>query len=525
MRALRCHAVLRRLCSTLSRSTNTMAITVACMMATFLAALDTTVVGAAMPTIVGALGGLALYSWVFSAYLLTSTTTVPVYGRLADMYGRKPVFMVGASLFILGSALCGAATSMEQLILFRTLQGLGAGGVLPISITMVGDLYPIRQRAQIQGLFSAIWGISALMGPAVGGLIVDRIEWRWAFYLNLPFGLLAMLLFGLYLHETIERRRRTIDYGGAIALTVAVTLLLLALLENGQPGSGMLLPPWVLLATSLLLFGLFLQHESRTPEPILPLDLFGRRVLSVSYAANFLMGATLFGFSSFVPTFVQGVLSGTALNAGAVLAPMSLGWPVGSTAGGRLILRYGYRPIVLAGAAFILAGSLMMLAVDRTTGQPFLMMVMVVVGLGMGLCGTSFLVAIQSSVGWEQRGIATASIQFFQSIGGAVGVAIMGAMMNSSLSQGLRGLTDDQATGPDGASQLSSASVILDPVARSSLPGGLLEGMQSALASSLHTVFVAVAIMSALGFILAFLFPGGSVEEHAGGGRSGGAGS
>ncbi len=494
------------------RSTNTVAVTVAVILATFLAALDTTVVGTAMPTIIGALGGLALYSWVFSAYLLTSTTTVPVYGRLADMYGRKPIFIIGAVLFLGGSALCGMATSMEQLILFRAFQGLGAGAVLPVSITVIGDIYSVQERVHVQGLLSAVWGVSAIVGPAVGGLIVDHVGWQWVFYVNLPFGILSILILALYLHEGVAHQRRSIDYVGAMGLTVAVTLLLVGLLEFGQPDGSLPVPSWGVLAIATLLLGLVLWHETRIEDPLLPIPLFKNRVLSVSYGANFLLGTTLMGFNSFVPPFVQGVLAGTAISAGATLAPMSIGWPVGSTLSGRLVLRFGYRPVVLLGTGLILAGSLLMATAGRNTSQLFLMTAMVVTGLGMGFGATSFLVAVQSSVGWSQRGIATASVQFFRSIGGAIGVAIMGALMNSGLSQGLEAVRGARAGAPV---DVSAASAILDPATRASIPPETLEAIRLAFASSLHSVYLAIAVAAAVGLALTFLFPSVSVEEQA----------
>ena len=495
-----------------NRTTNTLAVTIGVMLATFLAALDTTVVGTAMPTIIGDLGGLSLLSWVFSAYLLTSTTTVPIYGRLADMYGRKPIFILGAILFLGGSALCGISTSMEELILFRAIQGLGAGAVLPISLTVVGDIYPVQRRAQIQGIFSAVWGVSAILGPTVGGVIVDKIDWRWVFYINLPFGITAILLLYFFLHETVSRRRHKVDYRGAAILTVAVTVFLLGLLEIGQT-SQLPIPIWALISLAALLLVLFFWGERKTEEPLFPLTLFTNKVVSVSNAANFVIGATLIGFNSFVPPFVQGVMGGTAINAGAVLAPMSIGWPAGSTIGGRLILRYGYFPVVVAGMVLVTIGSGLLATIGTATSQWYIMAVMVVIGLGMGFSATATLVAVQSAVGWGERGIATASIQFFRSIGGAIGVAAMGALMNVGLSQGLQVVAQAHPGALSGG--VAGASVILDPAARASLPPDILEAMGAALASSLHVVYIAIAVVALVGFLLALAFPRGSVEEHA----------
>ncbi len=495
----------------MNRTTNTVAVTAGVMLATFLAALDTTVVSTAMPTIIGALGGLGLLSWVFSAYLLTSTTTVPVYGRLSDMYGRKPIFAIGAVLFLGGSALCGAANSMEQLILFRAIQGLGAGAVLPVSMTVVGDIYPVQRRAQIQGLFSAVWGVSAILGPTVGGFIVDTISWRWVFYINLPFGILSIVLFYLFLHENITHRRHSIDYAGAALLTVAVTILLFGLLEIGE--SALPVPPWALILLSLVLLAIFIRRERKIAEPLLPLTLFRNRVVAVSNAANFAIGAILIGFNSYIPPFVQGVMGGTAVNAGAVLAPMSIGWPVGSTVSGRLILRFGYRPIVVIGTALVVVGSGLILLIGPNTSQPYIMAAMVVVGLGMGFGATSFLVAVQSAVGWSERGIATASVQFFRSIGSAIGVALMGALVNFSLSQGLASI--DQTHPGELGRGISGASSVLDPATRSTLAPDVLAAVRGLLASSLHDAYVAGFVVAVAGFILALLFPRGSVEDHA----------
>ncbi len=490
----------------MTRTTKTAAVTAAVMLATSLAALDTTVVGTAMPTIIGSLGGLSLYSWVFSAYLLTSTTTVPLYGRLADVYGRKPVLLVGTIMFLCGSALSGAAGSMEQLIIFRALQGLGAGAVLPVATTVVGDIFTIEKRAKIQGLLSSVWGISAIVGPALGGLIVDNVGWRWVFYVNLPFGLLAIVAFWLFLHETAPRGRRSIDYAGAFGLTVALTLVLLGALASGESAGSLVASPWALLGSGGLLTGLVIWGQTRAAEPLLPLPLLRRPVLAVSYAASLLSGATMLCFSSYIPPFVQGVLGGSAISAGAALAPMSIGWPVGSILSGRLILRYGYRPIVLLGTACIFVGALGTTVLGLSSTQAYVMTVMAIVGLGMGLTATSFIVAVQSSVGWSERGIGTAFVQFSRSIGGALGVAAVGAILNSHLNDGLSAL---------GLSTIGSLSSILEPAARASLSPEALTAMSALFADSLHAAYLAVAIGAAATVVLAGFFPGGSVADHA----------
>ena len=282
-------------------------------LAMFLAALEATAVGTAMPTVVSELGGVARYSWVFSAYLLTSTTTVPMYGKLADLFGRRRVFTVAVVLFMGGAALCGMAQTFNQLIVFRAIQGLGAGGVIPLAITVVGDIYSLEERGRIQGVFSGVWAVSSLVGPAAGGLITDLISWRWVFYLNVPFGLASLLLVWIFLREEAERRERKLDVLGTVSLTLAIAVLLLALLE-GSNLWGWADPRTVgmmAFAGTGLLF--FLWQEGRAPEPMLPLELFRNRVIAVASAGGVLMGTMLFCAAAFVPMFTQGVLGGTAI--------------------------------------------------------------------------------------------------------------------------------------------------------------------------------------------------------------------
>src|SRR2546427_8569073 len=254
-------------------------VTIALMLGMSLAALDTTIVGTAMPTIVGKLGGITLYSWVFSVYLLTSTTTVPIYGKLADLFGRKPIFLFGTTVFLIGSAASGASQSMEQLIVFRAIQGLGAGAVLPIVLTIIGDIFALKERAKVQGLFSGVWGLSSIIGAALGGLIVDHFSWRWVFYINIPFGLLSAFLLIISLKENVERQKRSLDYTGSLTLTVGIAALLFALLQGGVTWAWTSFPSLGLFALAIVLLVLFLFQEARASEPILPLTLFSNRII------------------------------------------------------------------------------------------------------------------------------------------------------------------------------------------------------------------------------------------------------
>src|SRR5947209_19524861 len=282
-------------------------VTLGLMLGTALAALDTTIVGTALPSIVGKLGGITLYSWVFSAYLLTSTSTVPIYGKLADLYGRKPIFLFGTALFLIGSVACGSAQTMEQLIVFRAIQGLGAGAVLPIVLTIIGDIFALEERARMQGFFSGVWGLSSIVGPAVGGLIVDHFSWRWVFYINIPFGLLSAFLLIVSFKEHVERKKRRLDYAGTFALTGAIVALLFALLQGGTTWAWDSLPSIGLFATAIVLTTLFLWVERRAAEPILPLTLFDNRIIAIASIGGVVLGIVMFGVTSYVPLFVQGV--------------------------------------------------------------------------------------------------------------------------------------------------------------------------------------------------------------------------
>jgi len=321
-------------------------ITLATLIGTFLAALDSTVVGTAMPTIVGDLGGLALYPWVFASYLLAATVTGPVFGKLSDTYGRKPIYLVGIFFFLLGSVLAGTSETMTGLIAFRTLQGLGAGAVQPTAITIVGDIFELESRARVQGLFGTVWGISAVVGPAVGGLVTDYISWRWVFYINLPFGLTAAALLAVSLSEGFERHPSRVDFLGATLLTCGLVAVLLALLGEGSTPS-LSASTLALLLGGLVALALFVTVERRAEDPMVPLGLFRDRIFAVGVLGNLALGGVLFGVSVYIPLFVQGALAGTAVTAGAVVAPLSIGWPVGSFVGARVILRSGYRRTLL----------------------------------------------------------------------------------------------------------------------------------------------------------------------------------
>jgi EmrB/QacA subfamily drug resistance transporter len=491
-------------------------VTIGLMLGMSLAALDTTIVGTALPSIVGKLGGITLYSWVFSAYLLTSTTTVPIYGKLADLYGRKPLFLFGTALFLLGSAASGAAQSMEQLILFRAIQGLGAGAVLPIVLTIIGDIFELKERARVQGLFSGVWGLSSIVGPAIGGVIVDHFSWRWVFYINIPFGLLSAFLLIISLQEHVERRKHSLDYLGTLTLTGGIVALLFATLQGGTSWAWDSLPSIGLFAAAAILLLLFLLQERRAAEPILPLTLFNNRIIAIASIGGVILGVVMFGLTSYVPLFVQGVKGGTATNAGITLGPLLLAWPIAATLSSRIVIRYGYRFTTVVGAILEAAGVGIVALFNVDTGLPLIIFAMAITGTGLGMLSTAFVLSVQNAVPWNLRGVATASTQFFRTIGGTVGVAIMGTILNAQMAARFAPIFAHFAgVVARLPKSVAPANVLLTPGVRASLPPDFLYQLQVALSQSLFWVYALIFVLALIGLACMFLLPGGGAEQYS----------
>lgn len=403
----------------------------------FLAAIEATIVATAMPTVVMQLGGLSHYSWVFSAYILTSTVTMPLWGKLSDLYGRRPFYLASVTLFVVGSVLCGAARSMPELIAYRALQGIGAGGLLPLGMTILGDLYTFKERARTQGLFSGVWGVASIAGPLVGGYITDQISWRWVFFLNLPFGIIAAVLVGSNLIEPERHNRPRIDYRGALLLMASVTALLLALGQTGVADA--VLTAWqvaLLYVVAVLLGVAFVRVETDSVEPIVPFDLMRDPLVAATTVAGFLIGVAMFGALSFVPLFVQTALQGTATEAGQALSPLLLGWVTMSIVTGRVLPRVGFRRMIVGGLLLVTTGFAGLLWVTHDTPRTVMTVALGLMGLGMGMTMLSLLLALQQAVPRSRLGVATSVGQFTRSVGGAVGVAMMGAIVATSLPVG-----------------------------------------------------------------------------------------
>jgi EmrB/QacA subfamily drug resistance transporter len=444
------------------------------MLSTGLVAIDATVIATAVPSVVAELGGFAEFPWLFSVYLLAQAVTVPVYGKLADVFGRKPVMLVGIGLFLVGSILCGLAWSMGALIAFRAVQGLGAGAVQPMSMTIVGDLYTLEERAKVQGYIASVWAVSSVVGPTLGGVFSEYVSWRWIFFVNIPLCLVAAAAIGLRFSERVQRRRARIDYAGAGVLTVALTLLVLGLLEGGQAWAWGSPQSVVVLASGAVLLVLFVAIERRAADPVVPLRLLRHRLLVATNLVAACVGAVLLGLTSYVPTFVQAVLGTGPLIAGFALAALTLGWPISASQSGRVYLRIGIRATALIGAAVVVLGTALLLLLDGSSSVVQVGATVFVIGLGMGFAAAPTLIAAQSAVDWQQRGVVTGSNMFFRSAGSAVGVAVFGALVNATL----------------GGAELESAGVS---------PG--------ALTTAVHSVFLGTAVLAVVMLAAVLLMP------------------
>ncbi len=487
------------------------AVTVGVMTGMFIAALEATVVGTAMPTVISSLGGLNHYSWVFSAYLVTSTVTVPVWGKLSDLYGRRLLYQLGIAVFLLGTLLSGLSGSMTQLIIFRAIQGLGAGALVPLGMTIIGDIFTLEERARMQAYFSGVWGLSSVVGPIVGGFITDQISWRWVFFINLPVGVIAAIIIGLALKEPKITEKPKVDYAGAGLLMIAISLLMLALVEGGASLATLLTSENILLiGGAIILLLIFFWVEKRVKDPIIPFELFQNRTVSVAVLAGFLGGVAMFGAISFIPLFAQGALGSTATEAGSLLTPLMLSWVSMSVIGGRLLLRVGYRNITIIGFIVLSIGFVFLAMFQRETARYWLYFDLVLIGAGLGLTMLTLLIAVQQAVERTKLGIATSLNQFSRAIGGAFGVAIMGAFLTAGLATQLTAAAENgnsKLTVAEAQAFAENPNALVDPAAKAQISPEVLEILQQAMAVSIHRVFWVGAILSIFALAVVFLLP------------------
>jgi EmrB/QacA subfamily drug resistance transporter len=476
--------------SAAGRSTRRLVMT-GVMLAIFMVATDSYIVATAMPTIVADLGGFRLFSWAFAAFLLAQAVTIPIYGRLADLYGRKRVFFAGTSVFLLGSLLCGCAWGMVPLILFRALQGVGAGAVQPIATTIIGDIYAPVERARMQGYVSGMYGVAAVIGPTLGAFVVEHVSWSLVFWVNIPIGAAAFVMLGLFLHEEREPRRHRIDYLGSGLLILGVGAPMLALVQIGNV-DGITLGAMVFAAVIAL--GALAIRENRAAEPMLPFKLWRNRIVAVGCLAGFFNGALMMAVSGFLPTYVQGAMGRDATAAGVVLAASSVSWAFASMAAGRLMIRTSYRLSASIGGVFLVAGSLVLITLTPESSLGWAGIGAFLLGVGMGFCNTAFIVSIQASVGWNERGMATSATMFMRIVGNSIGAAVFGAILNFGIYSRL----------PDAGDAVNR---LMSPAARESL--GILEiaRLTDAVGASRHVVYLIAGLVAVVSLILALALP------------------
>lgn len=485
------------------KTTNRKMVTVAMLVAILLVAIDVTVVSTAMPQIVKDLSGISLMSWVFAIYTLTTAVTTPIYGKLADLYGRKKVFIFGVVLFVLGSMLSGAAQTMTQLIWFRAFQGIGAGAVMPITFTIIGDLYPGEQRAKMQGMFSAVWGVAGLLGPLIGGFFVDQLSWRWIFYINLPVGIISLALIFAFFHESLESKaKRKIDYLGAITFTIGISSLLYALLNGGKKGyawdSTIIISLFVVAVIFMIIF-VFI--ERKVSEPMLPLSLFTIPVIVVSNLIGFLSSFVLIGVNVYLPMWIQVILGHSATSSGLTLMPMSIAWPLGATFAGRYMYKIGAKFTAVVGSILILAGSFWLLAIGLDSPYWYFIGIMVIIGVGMGYATTPTTVIVQAAVGWKMRGAATASTNFMRSMGQTIGIAVFGTIFNNAI------VDYGKSHAQNGFKLQGDFNNLLNPDVLKNVPAMVVHFIHEALAHGLHLVFIAMLIFAVLNMVITVFLP------------------
>jgi EmrB/QacA subfamily drug resistance transporter len=479
----------------------------ALMLVMLLASLDQTIVSTALPTIVGEFGGLAHLSWIVTAYLLATTIVTPLYGKLGDLFGRKVVLQTAILLFLVGSALCGLSQSMTELIGFRALQGLGGGGLMVTTMAVVGDLFTPQERGRYQGIFGGVFGLATVLGPLIGGFMVEQLSWRWIFYVNLPLGLFALAIIGFAFSAPGARQRPVIDFAGAALLALGLTGLVLLTSFGGRAFAWSSPRALGLIALVFLALAAFVAVERRAAEPILPLSLFQNRTFLIACAVGLIVGLAMFGSITYMPLYLQVVKGVSPTMAGLALTPMMGGVLVTSIASGQIISRIGrYRLFPIVGTAIITLGLAFLATLGINTGVWTACVYMLVLGLGLGMVMQVLVLATQNAVHYRDLGVATSGTTLFRSIGGSVGVSLFGAIFTANLARALAGWP------PGGASLTSTAA----PSAIQALPPQLRSAYREVFTAALHPVFLYAAIVATLGFALAWF-----LEEQPLRGRAG----
>ena len=492
------------------------------MVAMFLSAMEGTIVATAMPTIIGDLGGFSLFAWVFSLFLLAQVATIPIYGRLADVFGRKRVFTVGIIIFLVGSLLCGLSHSMIMLIVSRAVQGIGAGAVQPIATTIVGDIYSLQERARVQGYISSVWALASVVGPSLGGLIVQTIGWSWIFWINIPIGILALLGVEIFHHEHRIIKKHIIDWLGSFILIIGTTALILALVQGGVAWPWASWPILLSLGVFVVFSLLFIWRERVAKEPILPISLMKRPTIGFANLLSLITGGVTYGISSFTPTFAQGVLGTSSFVAGLTIATLSIGWPIAATFSGTMIIKRGYRFTAVLGMIIIVVATVLYASIIRPTISPWLLAAgTTVFGFGLGFASNASLLAVQTSVTYAQRGVATGANMFARTLGSALFVAILSSVMNSQILHQFKAaasnpMLQQQLVRLGG--HLEVTNTLLNASTRNQLSQQVLQFLKRALTSGIDHAYWWLFVITLLGLAFALLMPKGipTAEERQG---------
>lgn len=476
-------------------------ILIALMLTMSLAAMDSTIVATAIPHIVGDLGGFSLFSWLFSIYLLIQTITIPVYGKLADIYGRKPILIIGIVIFVLGSATCGAAWNMYSLIAFRGVQAIGAGAIMATVNTIAGDIYTIQERAKIQGWLSSVWGISAILGPAIGGALADYASWRWIFLINIPVGAGSIALIAYFLHENKVHKKHKIDWAGATALLITGTIIMFGLLQGGQNWPWFSWNSLMLMLAAVIMIYITIRIERKSEEPILPKWVWKKRVILGANLATIGMGIMTMGPSMYLPVFAQSVTGVGAMAAGFILASMSITWPLSSALSGKLYLRIGFRNTALCGIIIVIIASASFLLLSFPGPIIALVAIQMALGAGFGLITTPLLVGIQSTVVWGQRGVVTGSSMFSRYFGQSIGAAVFAAIFNSVLA-------DKMANAPASLkSQLPSVNKVVEVLQEHKSVSEVSFYLREAFFFATHNVYAGMVVAGLVTLVILLLTP------------------
>ena len=475
------------------------------MLTAALAAVEGTIVATAMPSVVASLGGFEYYSWVFAAYLLSQAVATPIFGRLADLYGRKPVLLWGIGAFLAASVACGFATSMPMLVAFRLLQGLGAGSTMTIVSTLAGDLYDVHERGRVQAYLSSVWGVSAVLGPLLGGALVERAHWAWVFWFNVPIGIVAILGLRAFLHERVQRREAQLDLASAGLLFLAIGSVMLVFTQGAAWGA---LPAGALLALGLATGTLFFRRQVRVTEPLISSETWNDRLLLLANVLTFAAGGLMIGLITYSPTYVQGVMGFAPLIAGFALSTMSLGWPLASSLAGRLLIPVGPANVARMGGVAVVVGGLLYLLLRPALGPAWVAVSSFAVGVGMGFINTSSIVSIQSTVTWERRATATAGNMLMRLLGNSAGAALLGGILNATLGARIvRSGSGASVSIADIERIMSPDPAVLGQGDGRIVDSGVESLLREILAGGLHDVFVVVCVGTALLFALTLAWP------------------